>query len=283
MSRPRRGVLLLLVLVSLVLLAALVAPLATLSGVSALESTHRAATLRHRLAADSVLAVLPQLLASDRRLARELERGNRAHLTLELEDLHVEVLLQDDTAKLPLPLSRAQRGPAPRRAALAVLAAALPLPPLAAREADTPAAVGDVPWTGCLEDLFDAPTDRALYGTPTEGTAWTQYLTPLGQTVQAYRADPAVLEAALADLQPGLGTRLAQARTRQTQPDVDELLAGAELKDEVHKAARSRLVSATERLSLLVRTQLGSDVRQRYLVCTAGPEPRVLLDWEVAP
>ncbi len=64
MTNQRRGVLLVLTLAGLVLAAALITPLAMLSGTTAVIETHRADALRHRLAADSLVALLPDLLAA---------------------------------------------------------------------------------------------------------------------------------------------------------------------------------------------------------------------------
>lgn len=275
----RRAVLLLLVLVSLALTAALVTPLATLSGLAVLETADRAAALRHRLAANSLVAVLPRLMAAEAGLRRDLDRANRALVAFDLADLHVVALIQDDTAKLPLPLVAGQSEARRLAAALTHLQAELVLPPLAL------AASGptEARWTGCPEDLFGAPTDGALYGTPQTGAAWMHYLAPLGEVVHAHRAAPAVLEAALRDVRPGLGTHIACRRAAQTRPDLNELLEGVELTAGQRREAQRRLTLATQRYSLIVRTDLGGDVRQRYVVCTAGVAPSVLLDWEVAP
>jgi hypothetical protein len=278
---------LLLVLFSLALLAALVVPLAMLSSVTALESARQANALRHRFAVDSVLATLPQLLAKEARLGRDLDRGNRTLLAFELGELQVEVLLQDDTAKLPLALLSEQRGNQPVQAALARLQASLPQPlaPLRVLPVATASPVSPPPpaWTGCLEDLFAQPDDHAVYGRPRSPAAWVQFLSPLGKTVNVYRADAAVLDAVLADLQVGLGTELVQARQKQTKPDLNQLLDGLELPESAQRAARQRLVATSERYSLLVRTQIGDDVQQHYVLCTAASPPQVLINWEIAP
>jgi hypothetical protein len=280
MARRRRSVILLLVLVSLALTAALVAPLALFSGTAELESGRAAATLRHRLAVDSLVALLPQILAGEPRLGRELDAGNGAPLALSVGDVQVTALLQDDTAKLPLP-ALAERGGRPAISrALGTLQACLLLPPLETEPAGETSHASA--WTGCLEDLFAAPTDRALYGRVGGAAAWTRYITPLGREIQAYRADAAVLEAALADLQPGLGDKLARARSAQAKPDIQALLASLDLPEALRRAAAQRLTIQTTRYSLLVRTELPGDIRQHYLICSADDPPYLLVDWEVA-
>lgn len=284
MRKRRRAITLLLVLTSLALLAALVTPLAALSGLRAVESAHAAAGLRHRLAADSAITLVPQLLRRDGRLQAELDGRNRAAVSFTVGTITVDVLVQDDTAKLPIELIRSRRGLAPTRAALTTLAAQQPLPALELHP-DLDCAVGPARWgwCGCLEDLFAAPQDAALYGRPESRAVWTHYLTPLGRTVHAFRAAPAVLEAALGDLQPGLGLELARQRERQVRPELPALLATCEVPVPQQRTALERLTTTTERYSLLIRTRLGDDVRQRYVLCTAGAAPRVLLDWEVDP
>ena len=287
MSNTRRGAMLVLVLASLALAAALIAPLATLSGIEAVEGGYHAATLRHRLAAESVLVVLPELLAQDSRVQRELDRTNRYYLTLALGDLHVDVLIQDDSAKLPMELFERTRHPEARRSALQTLQAAAGLPALDLAEAphagEGRRAADSLPWTGCLDDLFACPSDAVLFGTPRSPRTWTHCLTPAGHTVHAWRADAAVLEAALQDLSPGLGTQLVHRRAGRAKPDLDELLGALELPGDVRREVAARLTVRTERYSLLVRTRLGRDVRQRYLICDAADSTNVLVNWEVAP
>jgi len=286
MSSARRAVMLVLVLVSLALAAALISPLATLSGVQAVESAYVSATPRHRLAADSVIALLPALLADSRR-QQQLERTNRTHVAFDLADLHIDALLQDDTAKLPVGLWGHQRQRATALPdALHSLQGLLALPPLRLRLVETEPG-GQAPatrhWTGCLDDLFENPTDEALFGTPHSASAWAQHVTPVGTGVHAYRADGAVLEAALQDLAPALGTQLARRRAGQVKPDLAELLGKLEVSEQVRRAVAERLTVRSDRFSLLVRTQLGPDVRQRYVVCDTAEPPNVLINWEVAP
>ena len=278
-----------LVRMSLTIAAALVTPLALLRGVEAGEGGPRSATLRHRLAAESTVAVLPELLAADPRLQIQLERYNSAQVRFVLADLHVEVLIQDDTAKLPVALLGYARRPEALPNGLRTLQAAAGLPPLSlnytrpsqiSRGQEPTAALA---WSGCLDDLFADPSDSALFGTPRAARAWTHYLTPLGRRVHAYRAAPAVLEAALQDLAPGLGTQLAHQRGSQSKPDLGELLEALELPEPVRREAAGRLTTRSQRFSLLIRTRLGPDVRQRYVVCDAADPPRVLINWEVAP
>ncbi len=283
----RRGMLLLLVLMTLMLAAAVITPLAALSGVEAVGTAHHAATLRHRLAAESVLAALPRLLRDDQQLQRDLDRHNRAKVTMTVGDVRVTALLQDDTAKLPLPLLFEIGGPRCAEQALTVLrdGAALSalelLPVLGGANHGGPSSLR---WTGCLDDLFTAPTDAALFGTTRTTHAWAQYVTPLGNAVHVDRADVVVLEALLSDLRPGLGQRVAVARESQfDRSSIDELLATLELPEKVAREASRRLTCATRRYSLLIRTEIENDVRQRYVICAPPPHLRVLVNWEVAP
>ncbi len=283
----RRAMMLLLVLMTLMLAVAVITPLATLSGVEAVTTAHHAATLRHRLAAESLIATLPELLQYDRRLKRDLDRFNRADVAIVVGEVRVTALLQDDTAKLPLPLVFETGGPHRAEQALMSLQVGGALPALELMPVLGGANLDDRPslcWNGCLDDLFTAPTDAALFGTTRTTRAWAQYVTPLGSAVHVDRTNAAVLEALLCDLQPGLGQRLAAAReTRFDQTSIDELLAALELPEKVAREANRRLTRDTQRYSLLIRTEIGNDMHQRYVICTAASRPRVLVDWEVAP
>jgi len=67
------------------------------------------------------------------------------------------------------------------------------------------------------------------------------------------------------------------------ETNVESLLAEMELDKRVHEGAARRLTGQTERYSLLIRTTIGNDVRQRYVICAASASFETLLDWEVAP
>lgn len=275
MTNQRRGVLLVLTLAGLALAAALITPLAMLSGTTAVIETHQADALRHRLATDSLVALLPDLLAADARLRRDLDRPNRATVAFDLDGVRIDVLIQDDTAKLPLRTLSESDEPHALRDALTALRASIGLTSSRLQSA--------VSWSGCFDGLFELPDDRWLFGDDETSTAWAAYLTPLGRRVHLRRAEAAVLEAALRDLRPGLGRKLAKLRDQRPDAGLDELIRDIEAPQDVAKAMRARLTSTTERYSLLVRTRIGRDVRRRFLICDAGDPPGVLLDWEVAP
>lgn len=275
MTRSRRGVMLVLTLAGLALAAALITPLATLSGTTAVIESYAADTLRHRLAAESVVALLPELLARDPRLSKGLDRRNRARIAFDLAGVRVDVLIQDDTAKLPLRALSETDEPHALANALSTLQSRLGL--LSSRPRRM------ISWSGCLDDLFEHPTDRGLFGAGESSSAWAHYLSPLGRRVHLQRAEAAVLEAALLDLRPGLGRQLAEIRRRKPEADPSELLRTIEMPRDMAKKVSKRLTTRTQRYSLLVRTRIGADVRRRYLICDAADPPGVLLDWEVAP
>lgn len=261
----RRAILLLLTLITLALVAALIVPLAQTSGLAAVGASRQADDLRHRLAAHSVVAVLPQLLAAREDLRRALDQTNRALFTLRLaDDLTVEVALQDDSAKLPLGRLQIDR--------LTSLGSRLGLPELA------PVADGKA---YCIEDLFAYPTDAAVYSTIERGGAWAGYLTALGDQVQVWRAAPAVITTALADQDERFVGNLIQSRfASQT---IEDLLTRVESTPAQARAVRERLIDRTLRHSLLVRSTIGRQSRQRYLIVSAEAAPRILAEWEVAP
>lgn len=290
MPTRRRALLLLFVLVTLTLGVALLLPLVLLTSVTAVTTLHESDGLRHRLAAESVLALLPELLVTHPEWRRRLDQDNRMRFDLAVGALRVDVLLQDDSAKWPLPLLDDAPGDYDVRGALRRLQTELGLPELTIRAvAGQPAHRGRTPAlhpaarAGCLEDLFTDPDDARLYGDPDRPRTWCQFVTPLGRHVHVRRADPAVLDAALADLQPGLGRDLAQLRRARRGDTAAALLAQLELGDLVRRAAQDRLTDTPQRYSLLIRTTLGADVRCRYLICEPRRPPAVLVDWEVTP
>jgi hypothetical protein len=265
---------LLLVLTSLALAAALIVPLASMTTVEALTANQEAESLRHRLAADSLIAVLPEWLERDRRIAADLDRDNRAVLHFQLGEINVDAVLQDDSAKLPLTQLYDRRGARPASGVLADLSAGLGLP--AQRFVERSSA------PLCPDDLFVNATDAEVFGSGVTQMGWCTYTTTLGRSVNVHRADPAVLEALLSDVKPDLGRSLVRQRQHDFK-SVEELLAPLELTEIQRRAVQERLTLRTERYSLLIRTQRGDQVRRRYVVISTSEPPDVLIDWEVAP
>jgi hypothetical protein len=266
-------VILVLVLVTLALVATLAAGLARTSGTEALLAARRANSLRHRLAAESALAMLPVLLAEDRQLLDRLDRSNLALFAFETGDLLVDVELQDDSAKLPLRLMN-HLGSTHLVTSLQHLASSVSLPQATPRF--------EVRAIGCLEDILTATGDDELF--PRDGTtAWASFVSVVGQTININRAHPAVLEAGLLDLDPDLGKRICRERKSGVEASVSESLAKLELDGRVAAEATRRLSDRTQHYSLLVRSRLQHDVRRRYLICSAGDPPAVVVDWEIAP
>ena len=285
-DRRRRGLMLLLVLMTLALAAALITPLATLSGIEAVTANYQADTLVHDFAIESLIAVLPEWLEHDRRLNPELERDNRTELALQVGRVQVVAVLSDDSAKLPLPLLLETAGPDGALTALAYLRDAAGLPALDLQSPAPNASENDsgrLRWTGCFEDLFSNPRDAAVYGAADTNPCWSEWISPFGNAVRYDRATPEVLEALLRDVRPGLGTKLSHEITHRRSASLTDLLADFELTDQVFREVSRRLTTTTQRYSLTVRTTLGRDTRQHYLICSAAPECRILLNWEVAP
>lgn len=264
----RRGLALGLTLACLALLAALITPLALLSGVTALEANYAADGLPHRIAGDSLVGVLPQLVR-DGRVQAALDRENRWLFETVVGATHVQVLVQDDSAKLPL--QALWDGADPRLLTAALQRLAPPgLEPLGLR-AHAPTAA---PWSGCLEELFEDADDAGLYGRPS-GDAWTRHVTPIGRRINVQRATAATCAALFDEIQPGLATRFTERNGEA--PDLHDLRAPD------RERALALITNRPERYSLLIRTTLNGQSRQRYVIIDAGSAPQVLLDWEVAP
>ncbi|MCA9243881.1 MAG: hypothetical protein KDA32_08015 [Phycisphaerales bacterium] len=259
----RRALTLGLTLVCLAIMAAMITPLALLSGVESLEANFAADGLAHRLAGDSVIRILPRLIPSQS-AQDALDRDNRWLFETTIGATRAQVLIQDDSAKLPLQALVDLTDPVRIEAALARVAPGLPV--LTVRRAAERARVAR-----CLEETFALDDDAALYGRP-DTDAWTRYITPVGARINVQRASAVALEALFDD-----NSTLAQRLRDKAKPQLTD----------VTQAERQRVEAVTtsrpERYSLLIRTTLHGQARQRYVIIDAGASPTVSLDLEVAP
>lgn len=279
MKSRRSGMVLVLVLLSLALAAAFILPLVLASSTQAVLVWHRSDRLRHDLAVDSVIAAIPDLV-TQAGVRRDLDRSNRVVIDNVIGPVRVQAVLQDDSVKLPIPmLGRLLRREA-LPAALRELAMTLPLPMLRVRAVPSPP--GSL-WTGCLEDLFVDPTDDALYGSLNEDTTWCQYVTPVGETLSLPRAAEEVVEAALLDLERGLGRRLARLQRQYPQRSLAELCVDLELSEPQRREVMQRFGGGQSRYSLLIHTSIGNDRRAKYVICDGQRPTNVMVSWEVAP
>lgn len=266
MNARRRGFTLLLVLASLTVAAALITPLALLTGSEALHRSSAAWALKHKLASDSVIQLLPNVLSE--RVRNELRDGRGKRLQLTIGDVEVEALLQDDSAKLPLE-RLAQYG----AEAVGPLAATFGL--AAVRVVDRAAS------TQCFEDVLAEISERDLFGS-LDDPGWIAAATPIAGPVNVRTASPAVLTALLSDLDRELGRKLAIRRQRGWN-SLEELLVDLELPEQSRRTALQRLSETSVRFSLLIRTRIENDIRTRYVIVHAESPPLVVVDWEVSP
>lgn len=268
MRARHRSFTLLLVLTGLVLAGALITPLALLSGSEALQRTHEAWALKHKLAGDSLIQLLPHLLGNPA-TRRELDKGRGKRISLRVGDVQIEALLQDDCGKIPLDrLARCTEVDVDQ------LAGGMGLPALARRER--------CPSTQCFEDVLAQATDREIFGTVAQ-PGWIAVATPLPGPVNVRSAAADVLDALLADVDRDLGRKLAEQRRRGTWETLEELLATLELTQAQRSAALRRLAVRSGRYSLLIETRIQSDLRARYVIVHDESPPLVVVDWEVSP
>lgn len=269
----KRGILLVLVMVSLALAAALIAPLALLTGTHALAATQRDDALIHRLAGDSLVAVLPEWLATSSPIRKQLDQENRALLHIQVGTVQVDAILQDDTAKLPLPALFDRRRPERLQSALQRLAGLIAPQLTMART---------IPNAGSLDELFESSDEKTLFG-DLETVGVADFVTTLGNRGFLNRATEEVLEALFQDLKPGLGGELSRLRRLHAKDTPAELLVRVEIPESVRREALPRLAEKTERYSLRIRTSSPGDIRWRYVICSATEPALILLDWEIAP
>lgn len=275
----RRSIVLVVVLVSLALCAALIAPLALQTGVRAAIVADDVNGLRHDLAVDSVVAVLPQMLESNRDWQRELDRSNQVRFTVPIGEVEVAVLLQDDTAKLPLASYFEEQRLNDLQLAMNAVVANSALPRLRLRTLDAKV----FRWARCVEDLFDNPTDADLYGRLDQRTGWMSSISPIGRAAHIVRSSDVVIETIGNEIRPDLGRKLLTLR-KSTGPDLlDRINTELELTDVQRRSLFQRITLQTERYSLLVRTTLEEDSRQHFLIIDANDPPSIIGKWEIAP
>lgn len=280
----RRGMLLALTLFVLALAAALIVPLAGWSGLNALQAHDRLLSIQQDLTVESVVAILPELLERESRLREGLDRQNLTEWQVDLGPTRVELLLQDDSAKLPLSLVLEQLRSGSPVHPLLQLQVALGLPALPLRW-NVNAGANSPEWrsAACLEDAFEEAADDAIYGRVEDARVWSRFATPRSGLIHARRADPAALEAALVDIAPGLGARLAGAlRAAGQRPSLDRVIDQLGLDARAAAALRQRFTAEALSYSLLVRITQQGRVRQCYLLVDAR-NASLLAKWEVAP
>lgn len=269
----KRGILLVLVLVSLALTGAILTPLALLTGNYAVKEARSDEGLIHHLAGDSLVAVLPEWLEKSPDLRKQLERDNRALLHLQIGPVEVDAVLQDDTAKLPVAILMDRRNPERLRLALERIA----------RFAAPNLRIASViQSTGSLDELFEAAGDTVLFG-DLQTVGISEWVSPMGNRIYLERARDVAVEAVLQDVKPGLGLELARLRRLHANESPAELVSRLELPEADRRAVTARLAEKTERYSLRMRTRSRSDVRWRYLICSTSEPAQILLDWEIAP
>lgn len=278
MQNKRRAILLLITLVTLALSAALALPLLTFSGRSAVRVHDESFDVQHALIVESMVALLPELLGADRRIEEVLDRVNLAIREYVIGDIAVRLEIQDDSAKLPPMMVQTSVGQPAQPHPLAIVTSLAHLPPLEPRDR----AVAHAPT--CLDDLFAAPTDTALFGDEMQRDSWCRYVTAIPGTISARRADAAVLEAVFADLAPGLGTRIHGAvRASSSDNSIRSVLEQLELPPAAAQRAQSLLGNESRTYSLLIRSASSSETRRSYVLCSRSNPPLVLANWEVAP
>ena len=281
----RRAMLLALTLFALTLAAALIAPLAQWSGLAALRAHDELVDIQHDLAVESVVALLPVLLSEQRGITESLDRDNAANIEFQLGQASVRVLLQDESAKFPLRLVAMQSDGQPNPDPINQLQMAFALPGLPRRASKS--AFEDQRLgvrIGSIEDVFEECGDPALYGDPDQQRVWSRYLTAHAVRIHARRAVVPVLEAALADLEPGLGTRIAQRlQSNGNRRQLEEVIAELGLDAKRAEEVQGRLTSEPLTYSALIRTTIHARSRQSYVLLDGRDPSQVVARWEVAP
>lgn len=271
MKQQRKGFVLLTSVLLVTFLIAVTAELANVSGFAAVIQNRRHATLQHELAVDSAVLWVADALsgAEQGRIVGELDRVGRAVLNFRVGDLEVEAVLRDDGAKFnPRHLQRADQELLLSRV-LGQLGAQAGLPHcvIAPRPVlqQTPAQPGNVYFS--LDQLLASKNPGELWRVERESTpVWSDVVTLCGDgRIDLRRAQPEVLEAALAGLQPGLGRAMLAMRPSDRSRDflgaaLDRV--PAELRQHVAQRVGFNLL----RYSLELTTGIRADRRQWYVV-----------------
>lgn len=272
----RRATTLVLVLLMLALASALTLPLARV-GLTRSFASHRAAlAVRHRLAAESLLALLPSLTGKDSRILRDLDDDNCATIAVDLQGITIHAILQDDSAKLPIAAIARARPQDEVRQALEHMAVRTGLPHLQLRR-------GTFNTIGCFDDLFERADDNDLFGDHEGDPGWAGILTPLGHSVNIRRAEPATIAAMMWDADRGAADKLLRSLRSSQRKSVQQLITAAGFNGDAASRLEQHLSMETTRYSLLVTTTIQAESRRRYFICSADDPPALLVNWEVAP
>lgn len=271
----RRATILVLVLLMLALASVLTLPLARIGLTQSFSSQRTANSLRHRMAAESLLTLLPGLTGKGSRLLRDLDDHNRASIYIDMNGIAIHAILQDDSAKLPIAAVARSMRQGGLEQTMEFLATRTGMPPIPLRR-------DPIVNIGCLDDLFEGASDDHLFGHD-QGGGWVSVLTPLGQSVNIQRAEPATLAAMMWDIDRKAADKLARALRTSQRKSAAELISSAGLSGDAASRLEQRLSTQTLRYSVLVKTTLHSDIRRRYFICSADDPPTLLVDWEVAP
>lgn len=266
-------------LTTLLLLTLLIATTAELAFVTAVESlgvSRRSNRLSHTLAVDGALLLLAERLTdgptahSD--LIAALDRAGAAEAAFSVGSVAVRCTIRDDADKLnPILWQRDdQQSTLVRKlqsvqSGLGLPRARFQLRPMLAESADHPG-----PRYHWFDQLLFAESAEGFFRWDEENSersaVWSDVLTFWGDgRVALRRASPAVLEAALEDLRPGLGRILLAARGKE--PGVDFMPAALTRVDaELRPQVAARVTFDAQRYALRLDTTLGGDRRRWYVV-----------------
>lgn len=264
--RPRRGsakccrtggFALLATLLALVVLATLASQLAMVTATEGMIAEVQARNLAHALAVDSAVQLTAlKLRQDDPRFQRDLERDRFAVIEFTVGPTAVHVILQNDQAKWDVSGYRKPEQMPGLFEKLRLLARKKSLP--APKEFPRPILYEDQPDGGrsfaCLEQLLPAVPAAAIYHLQTGAIprnlldvapGWSDYLTVFGNgSTDATRMDPELLEIVLGEARPGQGS---SSQVSESTP-------------------APRFAGSTGRHALTIRTRIGSDVRDWYVV-----------------
>lgn len=273
----KRGFTLLATVLLITLLIATVSELATLTATDALVASRRSRTLTHRLAVDSAMRYLADLLSNETNLDginEEMARLGESYRSFAVGDAIVECRLRDDSARFNPRFFQKDSDQTllSRKLNLLLtdhgLGGRVTLQPLAKKQ-DSEKTETRYVWydqlLSCVQPgdffLWDVPT-----GGPSNKVVWSDVVTLWGDgRVNTSRASEAVLHAALDDIRPDLARLIVKAR-RKNSTDDPALSALRDVPAELRGRVHERVTVDAVRFAIRLDTRVGHDHRRWYVV-----------------
>ncbi len=292
-SITRQGFALVATMFLIVLMIAITAQLATATSIESLVTTRRRSTLAHQLAVDSAMLLIADQLNSKSqsalRIMTDLDLTGASRLEIDVGQVAIACDIRDDGAKLNPALwprddqkdklIRKLEGLALSRNLAGTTVRPRPTRP---PRLTTPNAGNQGSRYIWFDQLFQDLPAGMLVGwqddmdNGDDESVWSDVLTLWGSgRVDIRRTTHDILEAALEDIRPGLGSALLAQRSADRSVN---FLQGAlaTLDGDVRQKVAQRVAFDLRRYAITIETGIGGDRRRWYVVAQGGEDLHVL-------